>query len=142
MGAYKDANGVTRAGKVLRDIGGFFSGIFKKKSTSTSTDTNTNTNTNTGSSSGATPPISGSSSKFDWGGVLVTLGTAVGGIFGVNMPKSDSTTTTDPNATDPNNNNNNNDASAKSLGTWVVVGIVSLVAGILIYVLYRKKAKA
>lgn len=136
MGAYKDANGVTRAGKVLRDIGGFFSGIFKKKSTSTSTDTS---NTNTGSSSGATPPISGNSSKFDWGGILVTLGTAVGGIFGVNTPTSDTNTTIDPSGSDPNNNG---DASAKSLGTWVVVGIVSLVAGILIYVLYRKKAKA
>lgn len=137
MGAYKDKNGVTRAGKVLRDIGGFFSGIFKKKSTSTSTDTS-NTSTNTG---GATPPISGSSSKFDWGGLLVTLGTAVGGIFGVNTPTSDTNTTTDTsgNGSDPNNNG---DASAKSLGTWVVVGIVSLVAGILIYVLYRKKAKA
>jgi len=139
MGAYKDANGVTRAGKVLRDIGGFFSGIFKKKSTSTSTDTS---NTNTGSSSGATPPISGNSSKLDWGGILVTLGTAVGGIFGVNTPTSDTNTTTDPNSNGSDANNNNGDASAKSLGTWVVVGIVSLVAGILIYVLYRKKAKA
>lgn len=137
MGAYKDKNGVTRAGKVLRDIGGFFSGIFKKKSTSTSTDTS---NTNTGSSSGATPPISGNSSKFDWGGILVTLGTAVGGIFGVNTPTSDTNTTTDTSGnSDPNNNG---DASAKSLGTWVVAGIVALIAGILIYVLYRKKAKA
>lgn len=137
MGAYKDKNGVTRAGKVLRDIGGFFSGFFKKKSTSTSTDTS---NTNTGSSSGATPPISGNSSKFDWGGILVTLGTAVGGIFGVNSPTSDTNTTTDPsgNGSDPNNG----DASAKSIGTWVVAGIVALIAGILIYVLYRKKAKA
>lgn len=129
MGAYKDATGKTRVGKVLQDIGGFFSGIFKKKTT-TSTDTSPAGTTTDSGTKGAT-------GTFDWASLVVTIGGIVGGVLGINSGETagipSNTTIT------PVQQQQLADEQSAKTGKMTIIGIVLIVVAIVTYFIFRKK---
>lgn len=87
MGAFKDRTGKTRVGSALASVGGFFSNIFKKKS-STTTPTTPTTPTPKGATQGINGNTSGSGSSF-WSELAVTLGTAGLAFLGSKVPSAE-----------------------------------------------------
>lgn len=141
MGAYKDANGKTRVGKALSSVGGFFKGIFSKKSTSTSTTNNgayasVLTGVDIPSLSNAiksnnTTPTSGSAGKTKVGSILSSIGGFFKGIFATNNSSgnsnsSNNTTPTTGGATPGINGNSSTSSEGSSGGGWFSTVLVSV----------------
>lgn len=125
MGAYKDKNGVTRVGAIVKSIGGFFTGIFKKTSTTTNTPT-------VPSSVPTTVPQSSGST---WSDLLITIGGAVAGWIGTKNTNTDV-------STDPTIYQQQQQAVQEQqagIGKSVVIGISLIIAGIAGYFVFRKK---
>ncbi|MFC0182569.1 hypothetical protein SAMN04515674_101525 [Pseudarcicella hirudinis] len=131
MGAYKDATGKTRVGKVLQDIGGFFSGIFKKK-----TDTSSTSSSPAGTSSGS-DNSKGATGTFDWASLIVTIGGIVGGVLGINSGENAgipaNTTIT------PAQQQQLEDEQSAKTGKFTIIGIVLVVVAIISFFIFRKK---
>lgn len=118
MGAFKEKTGKTRVGTVLASVGGFFSNIFKKKSSTSSTPATT--------PKGATQGINGNggvSSSF-WSELAVTLGTAGLAFLGTKIPATDPTLTTDQQA--QVDAQNQTEAKNTGSGIFVIIGVVIL----------------
>ncbi|MDR6564962.1 MULTISPECIES: hypothetical protein [unclassified Arcicella] len=163
MGAYKDKNGVTRAGAVLKSIGGFFSGIFGKKSTTqTVTDQNGDSveittpkdkttagkilqsignvfsgifkSSGTSQGSNTTQNQSGSGSSVS--DLLVSIGGVVAGWIGAK------TATMGVPSTDPaiyEQQKQEVEQKQATIGTGVVVGLVLIIGGVVAWLIFRKK---
>ncbi|MFD1820370.1 hypothetical protein SAMN04515674_104283 [Pseudarcicella hirudinis] len=130
MGAYKDATGKTRVGKVLQDIGGFFTGIFKKKDTTGSTGSSP-----AGTSSGS--DSKGATGTFDWASLVIAIGGIVGGVLGIN---SGETAGIPANTTiTPAQQQQLQDEQSAKTGKLTIIGIVLVVVGIVSYFIFRKK---
>lgn len=132
MGAFKNKTGKTRVGSVLGKVGGFFSGIFKKKDTGA-------TATPTVTAKGATQPISGNSqvSGSFWGELATVLGTAGLAFLGTKVPSSN-----DPNVSVAEQQQietqNQQDAKDTGSGIFVISGVVILAVIAFFYIKSRK----
>lgn len=164
MGAYKDENGVTRAGAVLKSIGGFFSGIFGKKTT-TQTVTDQNGDSveistpkdkttagrilqsignvfsgifkSSGTSQGSnTTQSEGSSSGSSVSDLLVSIGGVVAGWIGAK------TATMGVPSNDPviyQQQKQEVEQKQATIGTGVVIGLVLIIAGVIGWLLFMNK---
>lgn len=134
MGAFKDRTGKTRVGTALASVGGFFSNIFKKKSSTTSTSSTPATTT----PKGATQPINGNptvSSSF-WSELAITLGTAGLAFLGSKVPSAEN-----PNVSVTEQQQieaqYQEDAKDTGSGIFVIIGVVIL--AVIGFIYFRTK---